>query len=99
MISHGVAHKIRDILEAEFKTISLEVIDESEKHRHHKGAEDSDKGNYKVFVTSALFKNKSLIERHRMIYRALDKLSDRIHALAITALAPEEDTNENHKLQ
>lgn len=46
----------------------------------------------KVLVVSSAFQNKTLLDRHRMIYRALDApLKDgRIHALELIAKTPEE---------
>jgi len=46
----------------------------------------------KVLVVSAAFQGKNLLDRHRMIYQALDvPLKDgRIHALELTAKTQEE---------
>lgn len=46
----------------------------------------------KVLVVSSAFEGKTLLDRHRMIYQALDvPLKDgRIHALELTAKTPEE---------
>ncbi|GKS59513.1 BolA family transcriptional regulator [Nitrospira sp.] len=46
----------------------------------------------KVVVVSSHFSGKSLLDRHRMIYQALDApLKDgRIHALELTAKTPDE---------
>lgn len=46
----------------------------------------------KVLVVSSVFEGKTLLDRHRMIYQALDvPLKDgRIHALELTAKTPEE---------
>ena len=46
----------------------------------------------KVLVISSAFEGKTLLDRHRMIYQALDvPLKDgRIHALELTAKTPEE---------
>ena len=46
----------------------------------------------KVVVVSSHFTGKSLLDRHRMIYQALDApLKDgRIHALELTAKTPDE---------
>jgi BolA protein len=42
-------------------------------------------------VVSPVFAGKSRLERHRMVNEVLaEELSGKIHALAITALAPEE---------
>ena len=45
-----------------------------------------------VRVVSNAFKGKNLLDRHRMVYRALDEpMKDgRIHALEITAVTSEE---------
>jgi BolA protein len=44
-------------------------------------------------VVSRAFAGKSRLERHRMVNAALaEELAGRVHALAITALAPEERT-------
>ena len=46
----------------------------------------------KVVVVSSAFQGKNLLDRHRMIYQALDlPLKDgRIHALELTAKTPDE---------
>ncbi|MCP9451980.1 MAG: BolA family transcriptional regulator [Nitrospira sp.] len=46
----------------------------------------------KVLVVSSVFRDKTLLDRHRMIYQALDApLKDgRIHALELTAKTPAE---------
>ncbi len=46
----------------------------------------------KVLVISSVFEGKTLLDRHRMIYQALEvPLKDgRIHALELTAKTPEE---------
>jgi len=46
----------------------------------------------KVVIVSASFLGKNLLDRHRMIYQALDiPLKDgRIHALELTAKTPDE---------
>ncbi|MDH5667935.1 MAG: BolA family transcriptional regulator [Nitrospira sp.] len=46
----------------------------------------------KVMVVSTSFSGKNLLDRHRMIYQALDvPLKDgRIHALELTAKTPDE---------
>jgi BolA protein len=42
-------------------------------------------------VVSAAFDGKSRVERHRMVNEVLaEELAGKVHALAITALSPEE---------
>src|SRR5215470_17615548 len=46
---------------------------------------------YEAFVVSSSFAGKTKVNRHRMVYGALqDAMVQRIHALALTILTPEE---------
>lgn len=77
-------------LKKAFKPENLGVEDESYLHEGHEGAKDG-RGHYRVLIISSLFEQKSMIERHRMIYRALDDMMRLdIHALAIDAWSPDE---------
>ncbi len=51
-----------------------------------------DNVHFEATVISQSFENKSLIERHKMVYASLgDKMKQEIHALTITALTPDEN--------
>lgn len=81
--------KIRARLIAEFAPTELEVIDESHKHAGHAGARDG-RGHFKVRIVSAKFTGRKPIERHRMVFAALDSmLKTDIHALSVQAAASE----------
>lgn len=68
----------------------LELIDESLLHAGHEGAK-SGGGHYQLTLISPAFTGLNSVARHRAVYQALgDLMGSRIHALAITALAPEE---------
>lgn len=70
---------------------SLDITDDSHLHKGHAGAA-SGAGHFTVNVIAEAFKDKSLIERHRMIYQAVDDLMrTEIHALSIQAKTPEEE--------
>lgn len=69
---------------------AIELEDESHLHVGHAGAA-SGGGHYKLEVVSSRFNGLSLIARHRLVYDCLRDLMQReIHALTLTALAPEE---------
>ena len=73
-----------------FNPETLGVEDESYMHKGHEGAKDG-RGHFRVLIIAEAFSGKSLLERHRMVYRALDEMMRLdIHALAIDAWAPEE---------
>lgn len=68
----------------------LDIRDDSHLHAGHAGAAGG-AGHYSVRVVSEKFTEKSQIERHRMVYMAVnDMMPDEIHALSIQALTPEE---------
>ncbi len=85
---------IRERLETALSPRSVHVVDESHWHTGHAGARDG-RGHFSVTVVSAAFDDKSLIQRHRMVYEALgDAMQTDIHALSIDARTPEETRGE-----
>lgn len=72
--------------------LRLEIIDESHLHAGHAGARDGG-GHYRLSIVSPRFAGKRTMERHRLVYDAAgDLMQQRIHALSITAKAPDEST-------
>ncbi len=81
--------EIRAALERAFEPASLEVRDDSARHAGHAGARSG--GHYQVALVAAAFAGRTALERHRMVFHALEPLMGRgIHALNITARAPGE---------
>ncbi len=81
---------IRERLTRELDPVELEIIDESAKHAGHAGAA-SGGGHFIVHIVASAFEGKSLIQRHRMVYDAMDELmQSEIHALSIQAKTPQE---------
>jgi len=64
---------------------ALEVIDESAAHAGHAGANAEGRGSHiRVRVASPLFTGLSRVQRHRLVYDALQDFIDQgLHALAI----------------
>jgi len=82
--------EIKRRLEAEFAPETLGVEDESYLHEGHSGARDG-RGHFRVLIISEAFSEKSLLDRHRMVYKAMsDLMRTDIHALAIDAWSPQE---------
>jgi len=80
---------IRQRLEQRLAPLSLEVRDDRAAHAGHAGARGG--GHYAVHIVSHAFAGRDRLARHRLVYAALDELMQReIHALSITALAPDE---------
>lgn len=79
---------IRARLIAALAPSALEIIDESRQHAGHAGARDG-RGHFRVAITSAAFAGLGPVQRHRRVYAALGELMQTdIHALTITASAP-----------
>jgi len=71
---------IEDKLAQGMAPLHLEVLNESDRHNVPPGSES----HFKVVVVSPEFEGKTLIARHRMVYRLLgDELQGGVHALAL----------------
>lgn len=83
---------IRRALTDALKPKVLEIIDNSAAHAGHAGAR-SGGGHYYVTIVSDAFEDKSLVQRHQLIYQALgDLMKQEIHALGINAISTSEET-------
>lgn len=81
---------IRERLTNCLQPTELDIVDESAKHAGHAGAA-SGGGHFIVTITASAFQDKTLIQRHRLVYDAVDDIMHReIHALSIQARTPEE---------
>ena len=86
----SVAESIRQRL-ASLDPERIELVDDSERHRGHAGWRQGGGTHWQLVIVSPRFTGQSTLTRHRMVYRALGELMhDPIHALAITARAPDE---------
>tara|TARA_B100001179_G_C18492572_1_gene360625 strand:- start:557 stop:832 length:276 start_codon:yes stop_codon:yes gene_type:complete len=73
-------------LERAFAPERLEIRDDSAKHAGHAGAKPGGNTHFHITIVSAAFTDKSRLQRHRMVYAALDQwMDDPIHALQIDA--------------
>ncbi len=84
--------RIRQSLDAALSPSVLEVGDDSHLHAGHPGAA-SGGGHYRVKIVSERFEGLRLVMRHRLVYDAVQGMMHTdIHALAITAVAPSEQS-------
>jgi BolA protein len=86
----SVAARIRERLAA-LDPVDVVLVDESAQHAGHAGARPGGNTHWRLTIVSPRFAGQPTLARHRMIYQALGELMQNpIHALAITARAPEE---------
>ena len=86
-----VSNQIEQKLKAAFSPASLQIVDDSARHKGHAGAHENGESHFTVTVVSEVFKGLSRIERQRRINQILaEELAGPVHALSLKALTPEE---------
>jgi len=76
--------------------VMLEVIDESEQHKGHAGAQQtsspSGETHFKVTAVSSEFEGLGRVQRHRKVYQLLEEeMSGPVHALSLDLQSPSEE--------
>ncbi len=86
-----VATEMLRRLNSALSPTSIQLIDDSERHRGHGGYNPAGESHFSLRIESEGFVGKSRVERQRLIYAALgDLMRERVHALSIRATAPGE---------
>ena len=87
----SAARDIETLLREAFAPTRLDVINDSARHHGHAGDDGSGESHFTVVIESEAFAGKSRLDRQRMVNRALGDIpGQRVHALAIRAIAPGE---------
>ncbi len=90
MTSERIKQKLNEAIQPEL----IEIVDDSAAHAGHAGAKQGG-GHYNVTIVAQAFDGKTLVQRHQLIYQALnDLMKNEIHALGINALTPSENTQD-----
>jgi BolA protein len=86
-----VAASIERKLTEALKPTRLEIEDESARHHGHAGYQEGGETHFRVTVISQAFAGQNRVARQRLVYKLLaEELAGRVHALALTALTPDE---------
>lgn len=81
---------IRRLTEA-LRPVRLELDDQSDRHIGHAGHDGRGESHFALTIESPAFAGLGRVARQRLVYAALgDFMRERVHALAIRALAPGE---------
>ena len=91
-----ISNKIEQKLIGNLELLHFEVKDFTGRHLNH----EQHNGGFhlEAVIVSENFINKSLIERHKMIYAALgDLLKHEIHAFSMKTLTPDEWENKKNE--
>jgi BolA protein len=82
--------RIRALLQEALAPSVLELVDESHMHAGHAGAA-SGGSHYRLTIVAPAFAGLNLVRRHRLVYDSVHlMMQHEIHALAITAMTPDE---------
>ena len=81
-----VQNKINKLLRDKFNISKLVINNESYKHNVPPNSES----HFNVQIVSNDFQNLSQIQRHKKVYKAVECLLTKIHALSITAVTTSE---------
>lgn len=86
-----VADRIESKLREALAPTELEIHDDSHLHEGHSGWRVGGETHFRVRIVSSQFAGHGRVARQRMVYDAIaNELTDRVHALQVTAQTPEE---------
>ena len=80
MKPNSIKSKIMDKLNAVFNPSFIDLINESHMHSVPENSET----HFKLVIVSDLFKDLSLVQRHKKVFESLGVTMDKIHALSMT---------------
>lgn len=87
-----IAERMRRKLEAAFAPTRLEIVDDSHRHAGHVGDRPGGETHFNVTIVSPAFAGVSRVARQRQVYAVVsEEMKDRVHALQLRTLAPDED--------
>jgi BolA protein len=71
--------------------VSLDIVDESHKHKGHAGYREGGESHFHVTVVSAAFEGQNRVARQRAVYDTLaEELAGPVHALSLKLMTPGE---------
>ena len=88
-----IGSSIKEKLKQSFTPSQLDVIDESHKHAHHRGAHEhaadggSAESHFHVVIVSDKFAGMSVLAKHRAVKDVLSEEIAQIHAFSLEASA------------
>ena len=87
----SIRERLERKLTAALAPLRLTVTDESHRHAGHAGAHAEGESHFSVEIVSASFAGLSRVARQRLVYGLLaEEMAERIHALSLSTLTPEE---------
>lgn len=86
-----ISEKIEKYIELSLAPVYMELKDTSESHRGHAGYNPAGESHFHLLIVSEIFAGRSRIERHRMVYNALNQIiKDKVHSISMATFSPDE---------
>ena len=86
-VAREIDRKLREAL----APVRLDIVDDSHRHEGHAGHDGRGESHFRVTIVSSAFVGKSRLQRQRLVHGLLaTELADRVHALALRTVTPEE---------
>lgn len=88
-----IKERIESNLQKAFDPTLLEVVDDSHLHVGHAGHKPGRQTHFSVTLVSSRFNGLSRIQRHKLVYEALEsELKSGVHALQLKLVSTEESS-------
>jgi BolA family transcriptional regulator, general stress-responsive regulator len=91
MSENRTIDRLRNRLTTAFAPVRLDIVDDSHRHAGHAGSRPGGETHFRVTIVAAAFAGQNRVARQRAVYGVLaEELANQVHALSLTALAPDE---------
>ena len=77
-----VSQQIKKFLQNDLRPTVLKIIDESAPHNGHE-PHVGHESHFYIAIASDKFQDKTMVEKHRLVYKSLGNLMEKIHAIRI----------------
>ena len=85
----NLVHEIKSRLKKTMAIDHLTIMDDTGKHLRHQHYDGG--RHFKIIIVSSTFEGVSLLDRHKLVYQALDgMIKNEIHALGLKTIATSE---------
>ncbi len=78
-----IEKQIKEKLMQALNPEELQIINESEKHAHHKENPGGNETHFHIHVKCSQFNGLSTMQKHKLIYKVLEDEIPKIHALSL----------------
>ena len=83
----GRKSRIEQVLQTAFSPTQMQLVDESEQHRGHRGWNEAGETHFRLEIESSMLKHKTRVAANQAIYKLLDEeFKTGLHAISIKVI-------------